>query len=190
MKIFKRKKNSPQHELLETIRFGSYIETPDDFDADAWANANDSYFFQITFRHKAKQFIGYLFNKIKSKLPWLRTSNLEQHSNDEEFDDAEFILTFQRGLEIVEEFDNQFRTFAEQLMDTNRAEIEYMNKRIVYYRKDHPTNKGFARYIEDLDHSNRFEYGWGSENGTREQNIDSIMSYLGFECAQVENGSL
>jgi hypothetical protein len=93
-------------------------------------------------------------------------------------------------VEIVEKFHTQVRTFAEQLIDTDRAEIEYLNKRIVYYRKDHPTNRGFARYVEDLDRSNRFEYGWGSENGTREQIIDSITFHLGYDCAQIENGSL
>ena len=190
MKIFRRKKGSSQHELLEQIGVGSYFEIPDDFDADAWANANDSYIFQMTFRHKALHFIGYLFYKITSKLPWFRTSDLEKDSNGEEFDDTEFNLTFQRGVEIVEEFHTRVRTFAELLIDTDRAEFEYMNKRIVYYRKDHPTNRGFARYVEDLDGSNRFEYGWGSENGTREQIIDSISFHLGYECAQIENGSL
>ena len=190
MKIFRRKKGSSQHELLEQIGVGSYLEIPDDFDADAWANANDTYFFQMTFRHKAFQFIGYLFYKIKSKLHWFRINDSEKDFSDEEFDDTEFNLTFQRGVEIVEKFHTQVRTFAEQLIDTDRAEIEYLNKRIVYYRKDHPTNRGFARYVEDLDRSNRFEYGWGSENGTREQIIDSITFHLGYECAQIENGSL
>lgn len=108
----------------------------------------------------------------------------------EEFDDSDFIHTFERGIEIVKEFKFAFQNFAGQLLDTGSAEFEYMNKRVVYYRKDHPTNNGYARFVEDLDCSNRFEYGWGSESGTREQIIDSIMFHLGYECAQIENGSL
>ena len=190
MKIFKRKKQSTQHELLREIGVGSYFEISDDFDSDAWANATDTYYFRLTFRDKALHFVGYLFKKIKYKLLWFRTSNYEKDSADEEYDDTEFDLTFQRGMEIIEEIHPQCQNFAEQLIDTDRAEIEYMNKRIVYYRKDHPTNRGYARYVEDLDGSNKFEYGWGSENGTREQIIDSITFHLAYECAQIENGSL
>jgi hypothetical protein len=93
-------------------------------------------------------------------------------------------------LEIIKEIDAQAQSFAEKLIDTDRAEIEFMNKRIVYYRKNHLTNKGYAQYVEDLDGSNKFEYGWNSENGTRQQIIDSIIFHLGYECAQIENGSL
>jgi len=190
MKIFGSKKHSSKHEFPREIGIGSYFENPDNFDADAWANATDSYFFQMTFRDKALHFISYLLNKIKSKLLWLRNPEPEHEISDDEYDDTEFNITFERGLEIIEEINPQAQSFAEKLIDTDRAEIEYMNKRIVYYRKDHPTNRGYARYVEDLDGSNRFEYGWGSENGTREQIIDSILFHLGYECAQIENGSL
>lgn len=190
MKIFRRKKQSTQHELLREIGVGSYLEIPDDFDSDAWANATDTYYFRLTFRDKALHFIRYSFNKFKSKLLWYQTSNYEENSADEEFDDTEFILTFQRGMEIIEEIYPQARNFAEKLIATDRAEIEYMNKRIVYYRKDHPTNRGYAQYVEDLNGLNKFEYGWSSKSGSREQIIDSIMSRLGYECAQIENGSL
>jgi hypothetical protein len=40
MKIFRRKKGSSQHQLLEQIGVGSYFEIPDDFDADSWNDLN------------------------------------------------------------------------------------------------------------------------------------------------------
>ena len=40
MKIFKRKKDSLQHELLEQIGVDSYSEIPDEFDADSWDDLN------------------------------------------------------------------------------------------------------------------------------------------------------
>lgn len=113
----------------------------------------------------------------------------EDHSS-EEFDDTEFIQTLERGVEIVAGIEAQVERFAELLLDTDRAEIEYRNKRIVYYRKNHPTISGYARYVEDLDGSNRFEYGWISKSGTRKEMIDSILYHLGYECAQIEMGTL
>jgi hypothetical protein len=190
MKIFKRKKDSPQHELLQQIGVGSYFEIPEDFDCDAWLTATDRHIFQTTFRQKALHFIAYVFDIIKSTLFGFGKKDCDQNYFDEEFDDTEFNQTLERGIEIVEEIQPQVQGFAERLIDTDRAEIEYMNKRIVYYRKDHPTNPGYARYVEDLDGSNGFEYGWGSESGSRKEIIDSILHHLGYECAQIEMGTL
>jgi hypothetical protein len=52
MKIFKRKKSSSQHELLQQIGVGSYFEIPDDFDADAWIRQDTYPFRPIGLRKK------------------------------------------------------------------------------------------------------------------------------------------
>lgn len=101
-------------------------------------------------------------------------------------DDEEFSQTFGRGIEIIAELNPLIQEFAERLIDNDRAEIVYRNKRIIYYRKDHSTNPGYAHCVEDLDGSNKFEYGWSHESGTREQMIDSISLDVGFKCAIIE----
>jgi hypothetical protein len=40
MKIFRRKKGSSKHQLLEQIGVTSYFEIPEDFDADSWNELN------------------------------------------------------------------------------------------------------------------------------------------------------
>jgi hypothetical protein len=190
MKLFNCKKDSPQHELLQQIGIGSYVEIPEDFDSDAWLTATDRYIFQTKNRQKAFYFIEYIFNIIKSKLFGFGKTDFGQNYSDEEFDDTEFNQTLERSMEIIEEIQARVQSFAERLIDTDRAEIEYINKRIVYYRKDHPANPGYARYVEALDGSNRFEYGWVGESGTRKETIDSILYHLGYECAQIEMGTL
>ena len=190
MKIFKRKKDSAQHEILQQFGVGSYFEIPEDFDCDAWLTATNQYIFQTSYRQKALYFIAHMFDTIKSKLFGFGKTDFDQSYSDGEFDDTEFNQTLERGFEIVEEIQPQVQSFAEQLIDTDRAEIKYRNKRIVYYRKDHPTNPGYARYVEDLDGSNRFEYGWVGESGTRKEIFDSILYHLGYECAQIEMGTL
>jgi hypothetical protein len=117
-------------------------------------------------------------------------SHIENDYFDEEFDDSDLKQTIERGLEIINEIPQRVQYFADQLINTNRSEIEYMNRRIVYFRKDHSTNSGFARYVEDLDGSNRFEYAWGCETGTRNQIIESIRHNIGYDLARVEHGSL
>jgi hypothetical protein len=44
MKIFRRKRQSSQHELLQEIGVGSYFEIPEDFDADSWNDLNSGTF--------------------------------------------------------------------------------------------------------------------------------------------------
>ena len=190
MKMFKRKKESPQHELLQHLGIGSYFEIPEDFDCDAWLTATDRHIFKTKFRQKAFHFIVNVFIIIKSKLFSFGMKDINEDHSSEEFDDTEFIQTLERGVEIVAGIEAQVERFAELLLDTDRAEIEYRNKRIVYYRKNHPTISGYARYVEDLDGSNRFEYGWISKSGTRKEMIDSILYHLGYECAQIEMGTL
>lgn len=190
MKIFKRKKASPQHELLQEIGVGSYFEIPEDFDSDAWLTATDRHTFRSTFRQKRLHNIAQIFNMIKSKTFGYRENDFDPDDSIEEFDDTEFIQTLERGMEIVEEIEPQVQSFAKQLIDTDHAEIEYMNRRIVYYRKNHPTISGYARYVEDFDGSNRFEFGWISKSGTRKEMFDSILYHLSFELAQLEMGTL
>ncbi len=189
MKIFKRKKVL-EEEATSGPGWAAYVEVPEDFDWEAWLTATDQYIFQTTFRQNGLHFIAYVFDIIKSTLFGFGRNDFDQNYFDEEFDDTEFNQTLERGMEIVEEIQPQVQGFAERLIDTDRAEIEYMNRRIVYYRKDHPTNPGYARYVEDLDGSNGFEYGWGSESGSRKEVIDSILHHLGYECAQIEMGTL
>ena len=55
MKIFKRKKSSLQHELLQQISVGSYFEIPDDFDADSWNDLNIGTFRRHSLRRVLRQ---------------------------------------------------------------------------------------------------------------------------------------
>lgn len=133
--MFKRKKESPQHELLQQLGIGSYFEIPEDFDCDAWLTATDRHIFKTKFRQKAFYFIVNVFIIIKSKLFSFGMKDINEDHSSEEFDDTEFIQTLERGVEIVAGIEAQVERFAELLLDTDRAEIEYRNKRIVYYRK-------------------------------------------------------
>lgn len=162
---------------------------PEDFDFEAWIDECENFHADPPFSKKLKHFISYLPFFIKYRVLHIRSAS-ENQIYDEDEDDEEFSIMFGRGIEILAEIRIQILEFAEQLMDKDRAEIEYRNKRIVYYRKDHLTNSGFAHYIEDLEGSNRFEYGWAHESGTRQQIIESISLHVGFECARVEMGSL
>jgi hypothetical protein len=55
MKIFKRKKSSSQHELLQQIGVGSYFEIPNDFDADSWNELNIGTFRRHSLRRVFRQ---------------------------------------------------------------------------------------------------------------------------------------
>ncbi len=184
MKIFRRKKVA--EEPTSGPGWAAYIEVPQDFDYDSWLTATNRHILQMTFRHKVLHFVSYVFDKVNTNLFVFDKKHFDQHDSDAEYDDTEFVQTLERGMEIIREIEPQVRSFAEQLIDADRAEIEYINRRIVYYRKDHPSNPGYARYIEDLDGSNRFEYGWRSKSGTREQIINSILYDVGYDCAEVE----
>jgi len=189
MKIFK-KKRAVTKEPTSGLGYSAYVEMPEDFDYEAWVNAADQHIFEMSFRQKVLHFFSYMNWKIKSKMLGSRMSHIENDYFDEEFDDSDLKQTIERGLEIINEIPQRVQYFADQLINTNRSEIEYMNRRIVYFRKDHSTNSGFARYVEDLDGSNRFEYAWGCETGTRNQIIESIRHNIGYDLARVEHGSL
>ncbi len=62
MKIFKRKKSSSKHELLQQIGVGSYFEIPNDFDADSWNNLNIG-----TFRRHS---LGRVLRQRMRRLPY------------------------------------------------------------------------------------------------------------------------
>ena len=187
MKKFKRKAITPNEEPLSGPRWSAFFEMPEDFDFEAWIDECENFHADPPFSKKLKHFISYLPFFIKYRVLHLRSTDKIQISDE---DDEEFSETFGRGIEIISELNPLIQEFAEQLIDKDRAEIEYRNKRIVYYRKDHPTNSGYARYIEDLNGSNKFEYGWGHESGTRQEIIESISLYIGYECAQIEMGTL
>jgi hypothetical protein len=160
---------------------------PDDFDFESWVDECENFYANPPLHKKVKHFISYLPFFIKYRVLHLRLADKIQISDE---DDEEFSETFGRGIEIISELNPLIQEFAERLIDNDRAEIVYRNKRIIYYRKDHSTNSGYARYIEDLDGSNKFEYGWGHESGTRQQIIESISLHVGYECAQIEMRTL
>jgi hypothetical protein len=187
MKKFKRKTNNSKEEQLSEPGWSAYFEMPDDFDFESWVDECKSFYANPPLRKKVKHFISYLTFFIKYRVLHLRLADKIQISDE---DDEEFSETFGRGIEIISELNPLIQEFAERLIDNDRAEIVYRNKRIIYYRKDHSTNSGYARYIEDLDGSNKFEYGWGHESGTRQQIIESISLHVGYECAQIEMRTL
>ncbi len=187
MRKFRRKTINPSKELLSGPGWSAFSEMPEDFDIEAWVNEHENFYADPPFSKKLKHFISYLPFFIKYRVLNL-SSDSEGHIYNE--DDEEFSNTYGRGLEILREFEPQILEFTERLIDDDRSEFVYLNRRIVYYRKDFGSNPGYARYVEDLDGSNKFEYGWGHESGTREQIIDSISHHIGFECAQIEMGGL
>lgn len=189
MKIFRRKKITSNEEPLSGPGWSAYSEMPDDFDFEKWNEEHENFHANPPFGEKLKHFILYLLFFIKYRVLHLSSSS-EDQIHDENEDDEEFVNTFGRGLEILKELETQIMEFAERLIDENRSEFVYLNRRIVYYRKDHPTNPGYAHYVENLDGSDKFEHGWGHESGTREQMIDSISHDVGFVCALIERGRL
>jgi len=190
MKKFKRKAITTNEEPLSGPGWAAYIEAPEGFDFEAWAEENDNFHANRSFGQKVRHFLSYSLFYFKYKVLRFRSDDVIQDLDEEFGADEEFLITFGRGMEILDEIGIQILEFAEQLIDKDRAEIEYRSKRIVFYQKDHPTNSGYARYIEDLDGSNKFEYGWGHESGTRQQIIESISLHVGYECAQIEMGAL
>jgi hypothetical protein len=190
MKKFKRKTNNSKEEQLSGPGWSAYFEMPDDFNFESWIDECANFHANPPLRKKVKHFISYLPFFIKYRVLHLRADDNIQISDEEDEDDEEFSQTFGRGIEIIAELNPLIQEFAERLIDNDRAEIVFRNKRIIYYRKDHSTNPGYAHYVEDLDGSNKFEYGWGHESGTREQMIDSISHGVGFELAKIEMGTL
>ncbi len=189
MRIFRRKTITSNEEPLSGPGWSAYSEVPEDFDFETWVNEHENFYAEPSFSKKVKHFISYLLFLIKSRVLHLSPAN-DGEIYDEDEDDEEFSQTFERGIEIISEINPLIHEFAERLIDNDRAEIMYKNKRIVFYRKDHPTNPGYAHYVENLDGSDKFEHGWGHESGTREQMIDSISHDVGFVCALIELGRL
>jgi len=183
MKKFKRKTNNSKEEQLSGPGWSAYFEMPEDFDFESWIDECANFYANPPLRKKVENFISYLLFFIKYRVLHLRSVHKIQIFDE---DDEEFSETISRGIEIISDLNPLFQEFAEQLIDNDRAEIVYRNKRIIYYRKDHSTNPGYAHCVEDLDGSNKFEYGWSHESGTREQMIDSISHDVGFKCAIIE----
>jgi hypothetical protein len=190
MRNFKRKATTSNEEPPSGPGWSAYVQVPEDFEHEAWVEENDNCQFNLSLSAKVRHFLSYLLFYIKYRIFHFRLDE-KIHNSDEEFeDDEEFSKTFVRGIEIVHELRPQILEFSERLIDKGRAEIEYLNKRIVYYRKDFPSNPGYAHYIEDLDGSNKFENGWGHASGMRNKIIESISQQVGFKCAQIEMESL
>jgi hypothetical protein len=191
MRIFRRKTITSNEQPLSGPGWSAYSEVPEDFDFETWANEHENFYVDPPISKKLKHFISYLLFFIKYRVLHLSSANdVEIFDEDEDENEEEFSKTFERGIEIISEINPLIQEFAERLVDNDRAEIMYRNKRIVFYRKDHPTNTGYAHYIENLDGSDKFEHGWGHESGTRIQMIDSISHDVGFVCALIELGRL
>ena len=189
MRIFRRKTITSNEEPLSGPGWSAYSEVPEDFDFETWVTEHENFYAEPPFSKKVKHFISYLLFFIQYRVLHLSSSD-DGEIYDEDEDDEEFSNTYGRGLEILREFEVQILEFTERLIDEDQSEIVYLNRRIVYYRRDYGSNPGYARYVEDLDGSNKFEYGWGRVSGKREQIIDSITHHIGFECALIEMGRL
>lgn len=186
MKIFWWKKEIPK-DLPDKYGWDSFIDADgnllDDFwpEADAYRNAN------LTLWQKFKALLRYSMQKFNaSAVSELENDRGEDFDFDDAEADAEFVAIWELSDQILEEHKGEFISFAEHLLGDDYAQYEFLGKRFIYKRKNHPTNKGFVQISENLDGSDRFEHGWFYQSKPRASCIDDIISELAIDCARLD----
>jgi hypothetical protein len=186
MKMFWWKKEI-QKEMPDKYGWDAFIDADgnllDDFwpEADAYRNAN------LTLWQKCKALFSYLAQRFKgSSVSYSENDPGEDFEFDDLEEDAEFVAVWELSDQILEEHKEEFISFAERLLSDDYAQYEFLGKRFIYKRKNHPTNKGFSQISENLDGSDRFELGWFYQSKPRASCIDDITFHLAIDCARLD----
>ena len=119
-------------------------------------------------------------NKIVWKLmtyPFISLKNLLSKpkivSEFEEYEESPEEIRFHELMfEIWDARKIEFQEFANQVVDLGEAKIEFRNRRVIYQKMKYERDWGVGIFVEKLDGSERYNYGWFMDNDKRNENIE------------------